>query len=88
MSEDMAFAEGCYRLQGEDWQVITARKAKDINLIGIRNGMRWDSGVTGMNIVLPDNAKINATMLLEMMSKTLGVSDWVEVRGPDSMALR
>ncbi|MBY8828842.1 hypothetical protein [Hephaestia mangrovi] len=88
MSEDMAFAEGCYRLQGEDWQVITAHKAKGIKLIGVRNGVRWDSGVTGMNIVLPDDANINAAKLLKMMSETLGVSEWVEVRGPDSMMLR
>jgi hypothetical protein len=88
MSEDMAFAEGCYRLDGRDWQVITAFKAKGTYPVGIRNGVRWDSGVTGMNIVLPDDAKINATVLLEMMSNILGVSEWHEVRGPDSIMLR
>ena len=88
MSEDMAFAEGCYRLEGSDWQVVTAIKANTWRSVGIRNGVRWDSGVTGMAIVLPSDAGINASLLLKMMSHELGVSEWREVRGPDSMVLR
>lgn len=88
MSEDMTFAEGCYRLEGGDWQVVTACKAKGIYPVGIRNGVSWGSGATGMNIVLPDDAHINATVLLEMMSAILGVSEWHGVKGPDSIMLR
>lgn len=88
MSEDMAFAEGCYRINGGNWQVVTAVKAETSRSAGIRNGVRWDSGVTGMNIVLRDDTKINASVLLKIMSHELGVADWQEVRGPDSMVLR
>ena len=88
MSEDMGFAEGCYRLEGGDWQVITAWKAGDIWPVGIRNGVHWDSGVTGMNIVFANHDKINAVPLLQMMSEVLGVSEWAEVTGPDSIQLR
>jgi hypothetical protein len=88
MSDDMAFAEGCYRLEGGDWQVVTATKAKEYRPAGVRNNVSWDSGVTGMNIVLTQGKKINARTLLDIMSSTLCVSGWREVRGPDSMALR
>ncbi|WP_152569488.1 MULTISPECIES: hypothetical protein [Sphingomonas] len=88
MSDDMAFAEGCYRLADGEWQVITAYKANGFHTLGVRNGVRWASGVTGMNIVMPDESKINAPTLLEIMSATLGVDDWCEVKGPDSMHLR
>ena len=88
MSEDMPFAEGCYRLEGGEWQVVTAIHANGHWPIGIREGVRWDSGVSGINIVLPDDARINAQVLLAMMSSTLGVTKWREVRGPDSMVLR
>jgi hypothetical protein len=88
MSEDMSFAEGCYRLEGGDWQVVTAFKSRGIHQVGVRNGVKWDSGVTGMNIVLPDDATINKSNLIQIMSDALGVDHWREVRGPDSMNIR
>jgi len=88
MSEDMPSAEGCYRLEGGDWQVVIAFKTKGIHPVGVRNGLRWDSGVTGMNIVLWDDATINKSSLMRIMSEALGIDDWREVSGPDSMNLR
>ena len=84
----MGFAEGCYRLPGGDWQVFTAWKAEGIEPTGVRLAVRWDSGVTGMNIVFANGEKINTSSLLQKMSDVLGVSGWREVRGPDSMQLR
>lgn len=72
ISEDMAFAEGCYRLKGGDWHVVTAVKAQGIHPAGVRQGVRWESGVTGINLVLPDDAEINARVLLAEMSSALG----------------
>ena len=88
MSEDMPFAEGCYRLQGGPWQVVTATKAGPDHLPGVRNGVTWASGVTGMNVVFPEHLKINRASLMQKMSEVLGVVNWREVVGPDSMALR
>jgi hypothetical protein len=88
MSEDMPFVEGCYRLQGSDWQVVTAGRASDACPAGVRDGIRWTSGVTGMTIGFSDGLKINARTVLELMSASLGVTKWVEVHGPDSMMLR
>ena len=87
MSEDMDFIEGCYRLEGGPWQVITAAKSEEILEAEIRTGC-WASGVTGMNIILRQTAQLNATVLLNLMSDILCVEKWIEVRGPDSIQLR
>lgn len=50
--------------------------------------MTWASGVTGINIVFPEDLKINKASLTRKMSEVLGVDEWHEVVGPDSMALR
>lgn len=85
MSEDMEWIEGCYRLEGGPWQVVIAVRKEEVLTVEIRNGLTWASGVTGMNIFLPETACLNATVLLELMSDVL---EWVEVRGPDSIVLR
>jgi hypothetical protein len=88
MSEDMPFAEGCYRLNGGDWKVFTATKARPHRPAGVRIGVKWASGVTGVNIVLLEDAKINRASVMRVMSEVLDVEDWREVDGPDSMKLR
>ena len=88
MDEDMGFIEGCYRLPNEPWQVIIASKKNEILTVDVRNNLTWESGVTGMNIYFPRKFQLNAGILLEIMSRVLGVSKWIEVRGPDSILLR
>ena len=88
MSEDMPFAEGCYRLNGGDWKVFTATKARPHRPAGVRIGVKWASGVTGVNIVFLEDAKINRASVMRVMSEVLDVEDWREVDGPDSMKLR
>ena len=48
----------------------------------------WDSGVTGVHVVMADDAKLNREIVLATLSEVLGVTEWKEVRGPDSMRLR
>jgi hypothetical protein len=88
MLDDMAFAEGCFRLEGGPWQVVTAQKSRDGWDPQVSTNLQWDSGVRGMNIILPRGEKLNKEILLLIMSATLGVERWTEVRGPDSMMLR
>ncbi|RYF44227.1 MAG: hypothetical protein EOO38_18230, partial [Cytophagaceae bacterium] len=83
MSEDMPFAEGCYRLNGGDWKIFTATKARPNCPAGVRIDVKWASGVTGMNIVLLEVAQINRASLMRVMSEVLNVEDWREVDGPD-----
>lgn len=88
MSDDMDFAEGCYRLADGPWQVVTAWKSNERWEPGVRNDVSWESGVRGMNIVVHRDQPLNKEALLDIMSSVLGVESWTEVRGPDSMQLR
>ncbi len=89
MSDYMDFAEGCYRLSDNIWCVFifyVRRKSNDF--IGVEKNLVWDSGVTGLNVLLPPGTNLNKALVLETLSRELGVTEWVEVRGPDSINLR
>jgi hypothetical protein len=88
MLDDMAFVEGCYRIESGPWQVVTARKCRDGEQPTVRTDLRWDSGVQGMNVLVRRDEHLNKEALLRIMSSTLGIEEWTEVRGPDSMILR
>jgi hypothetical protein len=89
MTEDMAFVEGCYRLAGGGvWQVFIFRRSNGLEEVGIKQNLTWRSGATGLNAILPNDAKIDKSVVLTVLSDTLGVTEWSEVRGPDSMQLR
>ena len=88
MGDDMTFVEGAYRLPGGEWEVVI------VSAVG--RGMtepqvvpqRWESGVSGVVVRLPRGERINAATVERVLSQALGVSEWVRVRGPDSMQLR
>ncbi len=88
MEEDMSFVEGTYRLAGGDWQVvIVSAFQRDVPAPQVVP-QRWDSGVSGLLVRLPLAERINAATVERVLSEALGVSEWVRVRGPDSMQLR
>lgn len=88
MEEDMSFVEGCYKLDGGTWQVFTFPSPGRRDTLEVRTNLTWASGVTGLNAFVPKHVKLNKTTVLEVLSDALGVTEWVEVRGPDSMVLR
>jgi hypothetical protein len=88
MDDDMYFVEGCYRLEDGIWHVFTCFRSGGYRQIGVRCGVTWDSGVTGVNVIVADDAKLNREIVLATLSEALGVTEWKEVRGPDSMQLR
>jgi hypothetical protein len=87
MTEDMPFVEGCYRLDGGEWQVFTFTHSTG-ERVKVKTKVVWRSGVTGLNAFLPEDSKINKSVVLDVLSETLGVTEWIEVRGPDSIKLR
>ncbi len=88
MNDDMEFVEGTYRLPGEDWQVVIVL-AFDRNVPEPQvDRQQWESGVSGVLVRLPRAERINAATIERVLSAALGVSEWVRVRGPDSMQLR
>jgi len=89
MDENMSFVEGCYRLDDGVWQVFMFRKSRGgTEEIGVKTNLHWDSGVTGINIILSDDTKLNKPFVLRTLSDVLGITEWLEVSGPDSMQLR
>lgn len=88
MGDDMAFVEGTYRLPGDSWQVVVV-SAFDRDVLEPQAALRrWESGVKGVFIRIPRADQINAAVIEQVLSEALGVSEWVRVRGPDSMQLR
>jgi hypothetical protein len=88
MDDDMEFVEGTYRLPGYDWQVlIVLARERDVSQPQVVP-QQWESGESGVIIRIPRNERINAATVERILSGALGVSEWVRVRGPDSMQLR
>lgn len=91
MDDDMPFVEGTYRLPGQEWQVliVLARGPRDRErLVDEVTPRTWASGMTGLVIRMRSSVKINAASVEQVLSTALGVSEWMRVRGPDSMWLR
>jgi hypothetical protein len=88
MHDDMYFVEGCYRLEDGVWHVFTYGRSGGHFEVGVKKDVVWDSGVTGVHVVMADDAKLNREIVLATLSEALGVTEWKEVRGPDSMQLR
>jgi hypothetical protein len=86
MDDDMLFVEGAFRLEGSHWQVVIVSRC-DVDEPQVVP-QRWENGVTGVFIRYPRADRLNRTRVERLLSVVLGVSEWVEVRGPDSMQLR
>jgi hypothetical protein len=86
MDDDMDFVEGTYRLTGGDWQVVivSRRDVAEPEVVSTR----CQSGVSGMFVRFPRCGRLNREVVEKVLGEALGVSEWVEVRGPDSMQLR
>ena len=89
MEDEMSFVEGCCRLEDDIWCVFMFRKSRNgIEEVGVRKNLVWDSGVTGLNIIVSDDTTLNKSTVLRALAGALDVTEWAEVRGPDSMNLR
>jgi hypothetical protein len=87
MEDSMAFVEGAYRLGSGPWQVFIFSR-HDASAPSVNAQAKWKSGVTGVHIRLPKDDALNKKVVLRMLSNALGVHDWAEVQGPDSIQLR
>jgi hypothetical protein len=88
MEDNMSFVEGTYRLPGREWQVFIFGPDAAVAEPVLRMDGRWDSGVTGVHVKWPRGVRLNKDTVLRLLSEQLGVTQWEEVRGPDSMKLR
>jgi hypothetical protein len=88
MEDSMSFVEGTYRLPEREWQVFIFGPDDRVTQPVARTDEDWESGVTGVYVKWPRGAPLNKDIVLRLLSEQLGVTEWEEVRGPDSMMLR
>src|SRR5688500_18251622 len=88
MSDNMPFVEGTYRLPGRDWEVVIFGPDDTVGEPVVITTGHWESGVTGTFVKWPPSRRLNKSVVLSVLSNTLGVTQWEEVQGPDSMQLR
>jgi hypothetical protein len=86
MEDDMSFVEGTYRFAGGDWQVFIFSRG-EVDKPQITRG-KWDSGVTGVFVRFPKSRQLNKAVVEQVLSEAMGVEQWTEVRGPDSLQIR
>lgn len=89
MNDSMEFVEGTFRLPGADWQVFIFGPDYSVTSPVVVANARWENGITGVGVKWPEVGwKLNKQVVIQIMSEALGVTEWKEVRGPDSMQLR
>ncbi len=84
--------EGCYRLSDDAWTVFHLTHITSGALwtgpAKIREGAIFSSGIRGIDGVFPIYTTLNKKAAMDILSKTLGGVDWIEVSGPDSLTLK
>src|SRR5690349_4294982 len=87
MTDDMEFVEGTYQLAGQEWQVFVFSPSSDVEEPQVLSET-WPSGVSGVFAKWPRSKKLAKDVVLRVLSQHLGITDWREVHGPDSIQLR
>ncbi len=83
----MSFVEGVYRLDEGEWRIFVFTRDNVAEHV-VRDNLRWDSGVFGINVRWPRTRKLDKPAVLRALSELTGVEDWREQNGPDSITLR
>jgi hypothetical protein len=87
--DGVTFVEGCYRIDGGNWEVFFFRKGDQWSgAPSIRRNAVFSSGITGVDGVLPDNWVLNKKTVMGILAVAEGVEVWTEVLGPDSLILK
>ena len=88
MEDRMGFSRGePIDLSGKEWQVFIFSPGA-VTEMQITHG-RWKSGVTGLLMYgSPKGSNLNKQIVEQVLGHALGIEEWIEVRGPDSMQLR
>jgi len=87
MEDNMSFVEGTFRIAGGNWRVFIFSR-HDVEEPKVNANAKWNSGATGVTVKYPKEAILDKSTVLHLLSACLSVSEWVEVRGPDSISLR
>lgn len=86
MEDDMDFVEGTFRLPRGKWQVVIVSKGAVAS--PEVKPTTWGGSMTGLIVTFPASLKLSRAAVEDVLGRSLGVNQWEEVRGPDSMQLR
>jgi hypothetical protein len=87
--DGVTFVEGCYRINGGNWQVFFFRKeSPQSGAPRIRRNAVFSSGIRGVSGVITDYWVFNKKTVMGMLAVALGVEEWTELIGPDSLILK
>jgi hypothetical protein len=88
--EGVANVEGCYRITGGNWQVyyLTNWRAPWTGAPIIRSNAIFQSGIAGVDGVVPGSWILNKKTIKKLLAEAVGVDGWIEVTGPDSLILK
>jgi hypothetical protein len=85
--DDSDNIEGCYRLEGGEWQVFYVTRWYE-GPPKVFTDAAWRSGITGVQVHHPKDQQLNILISKQVVADALGVTEWREVRGPDSLKLK
>jgi hypothetical protein len=86
MGDDMEFVEGTFRLPNGEWEVLIVKKRDTTDTIVAPYA--WPSGVHGVVVHVPRSFRLNKRSVEGILAERLGVAQWNEVFGPDSLQIR
>jgi hypothetical protein len=92
--DGVTIVEGCYRIDGGNWEVyIFAKQGSPINIFGrsephISPDAVFSSGISGVGGVVPNSWVLNKKTVMGMLAVAVGVEEWTEVDGLDSLILK
>ncbi len=90
--DGVTHVEGCYRLNSGNWLVYYLtnyhRHGSSIDTPIINRKAVFSSGIAGVSGFFPADWLLNKKTIGEILAEAVGVDGWVEVTGPDSLALK
>ena len=85
--KDRDVLEGCYKIGENGWRIFYFTRWWQDEPSDIVDAV-WGSGVSGVNVKHPKGQVLNKNVVKEKLSKLFDIDEWIEVKGPDSLALK
>ena len=92
--EGATVVEGCYRINGGNWQVyIFAKQGWSESTFGrspphVRRDAVFSSGISGVSGIVPASSVLNKKTVMTILAEAVAVEEWTEVSGLDSLMLK
>jgi hypothetical protein len=85
--DDRRVIEGCFRAPGAHWRVMLFLKEEGVATSSWASAV-WPSGIGGLEFRVAEAERLNRAYVRHALALAVGVGDWTEAPGPDSLALK